>query len=157
MSRDVQHLHPLLQPLCRRHLDLASREITTARCILSFTYRSIKEQDELYLRGRDVNGRITNPKLIVTYARGGASWHNTERRGVPSSLAYDLLLVDISQKPLRSEKVEWQILGHIGLDLGLDWGVDGPRGKYDLGHFYLRGANRITLADAKSGIEPLLA
>ena len=156
MSRDILDLHPLLRPICIEHMRLFKERSPDILCILSFTWRSNKEQDELFYQGRSSSGKIVNPKLIVTNARGGQSWHNITYGDVAASLAYDLWLGDAKKKALPATDHNWQILGNIGLRLGLEWGVLlKANHRWDLGHFYLRGVNNITLAEAKSGIQPI--
>lgn len=39
-------------------------------------YRPSSEQDALYAKGRDANGNVVDKAAVVTYARGGQSYHN---------------------------------------------------------------------------------
>lgn len=41
-----------------------------------YGWRSFMEQDALYLKGRDSNLQIIQPKEVVTHAKGGESPHN---------------------------------------------------------------------------------
>src|SRR5512139_1572287 len=92
MSRDILDLHPVLRPICTRHIELFKAQCPDILCTVSFTWRSNEEQDELFYKGRSSSGRVINSKLIVTNARGGQSWHNVTAAGLAASLAYDLWL-----------------------------------------------------------------
>ena len=70
-------------------------------------YRTYKEQDALYAKGRSVPGQK------VTNARGGQSNHNF-------GLAIDVV-------PIENGKINWEtnkypIIGRIGKSVGLEWG-----------------------------------
>lgn len=138
------------------HLEDFEEKYPEVLCVLSFTWRSVEEQDALWRLGRNEAGEVVDRKKVVTNARGGASWHNITRADQPASLAYDILLMSLDRKVLPASNEMWNKLGAMGLELGLDWGVMSKKGRWDLGHFYLRGKNRITLDEAKSGIEPLV-
>ncbi len=158
MSRRMEDLHPLVRPLCLRHMALFEERYPEFLLVLSFTFRSFLEQDELFYRGRNSSGRVVDKSKVVTYARGGQSWHNVMRdEETPASLAYDLLIYDEVRKVLPGNRAAWQDLGSMGMSLGLDWGVVNDEGsRWDLGHFYLTGKNHITLAEANSGIDPVV-
>ena len=95
-------------------------------------FRSWSRQDELYAQGRTAPGRI------VTYARGGESFHNF-------GLAFDILLLDRSGRPTwDAADPGWSIAGRLGVALGLRWGGHWKRIK-DLPHFELR--NQLSLAE----------
>ncbi len=85
------------------------------------TLRTIEEQDALYAQGR------TKPGNIVTWAKGGESFHNF-------GVAFDFC-------PLVNGKLDWNNLelfkkiGTVGKSLGLEWGGDWPKPKTDLPHF----------------------
>lgn len=119
-SRDPQHLHPLLRPIYHRHLEVARK--MGLDVFNTDTFRDNEVQDHLYAQGR------TRPGAIVTNARGGESPHNTRLRGLPAALAYDLAFVRARSSSGRiiaatwDEKMPWNVLGAIGLGLGLEWG-----------------------------------
>jgi peptidoglycan L-alanyl-D-glutamate endopeptidase CwlK len=111
-----------LQPLVRR-LALA----LLAKCaeqkidlIISQGFRTIAEQNELYVRGRTVEGKI------VTQVKGGKSYHNY-------GVAFDIC-------PVKKGKAVWddyelyKKIGAIGQGLGLEWGGSWKRFK-DWPHF----------------------
>ena len=129
-DRDPAHLHPDLQPLCRRWLARCHEQAVDT--FLTHTYRSPAEQDALYALGR------TRPGKIVTHARGGKSKHNfTLPGGVPASKAFDFAV------RRRDGTLNWNAASSefraavaIGKELGLVWGGD-FRNIVDACHFEL--------------------
>ncbi len=103
-SRRIEDLHLKFQPLARRFLS----ECQTAghSLIITCGYRPMAEQDALYAQGR------TKPGKIVTYARGGQSWHNY-------GLAIDVVFVKDGKAWWDGP---WEAIGSIGEDLGMTWG-----------------------------------
>lgn len=93
-SRQIYHLHADMQwrvLACQAEWERVGLDV-----LITCTWRSPAEQDELYTQGR------TKPGRIVTRARGGQSDHNhvdpdTKR---PASLAVDFV-------PLRNGKLVW--------------------------------------------------
>ena len=74
------------------------------------TFRSSAEQDELYTHGR------TKPGPVVTWSRGGQSWHQARR-------AWDAVPM-VNGKPLwgYSDALEpWQIVVDEAERLGIEW------------------------------------
>ncbi len=84
-------------------------------------YRSIAEQDALYAQGR------TAPGNIVTWARGGQSYHNY-------GLAFDV--AGISDGNLNYY-LSWDKIGAIGKSYGFEWGGDWASPKTDRPHFQM--------------------
>lgn len=113
-SRRIEDLHPDLQPLCRtflQHCQAAGLDI-----LITCTWRSAAEQDQLYAQGR--HGQ---PGPIVTYARGGQSAHNFTIKGLPAARAFDIVPL-VAGKPMWDCKhPAWQQAGRIGTELGLNW------------------------------------
>ena len=113
----------LLKPKVKELAEKLRDECKKAGCDIIFpqTLRTIAEQDELYAQGR------TKPGKIVTWAKGGESFHNF-------GVAFDFCL-------LVNGKLDWNNLelfkkvGAIGKSLGLEWGGDWPKPKTDLPHF----------------------
>ncbi len=132
MSRSISDLHPLVQGLCRRHVAVCSAE--GIELLITSTYRSIEEQDELYAQGR------TKPGKIVTNARGGYSWHNFRA-------AYDVVPL-VGGKAVWNDLALWQRVGEAGVKVGLEWGGDWPRFK-DRPHFQWTGG--LTLKEMREG------
>ena len=129
-SRKIDDLHPDLRPLCIVFIEKAGKLGVDA--LITCTYRSNAEQDELYAQGRD------KPGNIVTRARGGQSAHNHTLDGKPASLAFDVVPM-VNGKPMWSAAhPSWQILGEIGISLGLEW-YGAPNAKFrEFPHFQLK-------------------
>ena len=145
MLRDPETLHPLLLPIYFEHM----RRMRSAGLIPVpyFFWRSKKAQDLLYESGRTMPGRL------LTYARGGQSWHNVERFGLPASLAYDLILVAVGGRDaLPDDDAAWTIAGELGEGLGLTWG--GRRRSLDMGHYQLDDRGELSLSRAMAGEDP---
>jgi hypothetical protein len=120
----LRQLHPVLAIRARCMLELC-RE---AGIVLLVTQglRTWEQQDELYAKGR------TTPPLgkqhIVTYAKGGQSYHNF-------GLALDVVVLDAHGKAnWDREHPSWKRIGDIGKSVGLAWGGDWKTLK-DLPHF----------------------
>ncbi|MCD5362779.1 M15 family metallopeptidase [Chromobacterium aquaticum] len=112
-SRKIEDLHPDLQPLCREFVRRCEAAGVTA--LITTTYRSGAEQDELYAQGR------TKPGPRVTNARAGQSAHNAMIQGKPAARAFDVVPT-IGGKPMWDAKhPHWQVMGKIGMELGLNW------------------------------------
>ena len=76
------------------------------KVVLTWGYRSIEVQNQLYAKGR------TAPGSIVTNAYGGYSWHNY-------GLAADYAFI-IDGKV--TWKGPWEVFGKIARLCGLEWG-----------------------------------
>ena len=129
-DRDPNHLHPDLQPLCRKWLARCHEQ--TVDAFLTCTYRSPADQDAEYARGRTAPGKIS------THARGGQSKHNvTLPDGTPASKAFDFA-VRRRDGTLNwnTQSSEWKAAVAIGKELGLVWGGD-FRNIVDACHFQL--------------------
>jgi peptidoglycan L-alanyl-D-glutamate endopeptidase CwlK len=112
-SRDLKDLHPRLQERVANFLRILLKE--KVDILIYCTYRSNKEQADLYAQGR------TKPGKIVTYAKPGQSKHNNTIDGKPASLAFDCVPL-VNGKPVWDAKDPvWQKLGSIGLSVGLEW------------------------------------
>lgn len=124
-SRNIYDLHPLLQPLANAFLQRC--EAAGIDILITTTFRSRQEQDQLYTLGRTVRSHVgpwdaRRPLgRIVTNAKGGQSEHNFIQHGAPASLAFDFVPL-ISGKPIWDERSPlWKQAGEIGMDLGLNW------------------------------------
>lgn len=95
-------------------------------------YRSIEQQNELYAQGRTKAGQI------VTKAKGGDSLHNY-------GLAFDVVDKD------KGYNVDWNKIGQIGKDAGLEWGGDW-KSFQDRPHFQYTGG--YSLSQVKKGSRP---
>lgn len=125
-SRKVSELDPRLQPLVAQFaLMMAEKGLAF---VITSTYRSPAEQDELFAQGR------TKPGPIVTWTRN--SKHN--RR-----LAFDIALFvdrraswDLKKDVNENEIPDYEEAGRIGEEVGLAWG--GRWTKPDYCHFELK-------------------
>ena len=145
-SRSLSYLHPNLQAAAGKALAECRTELAAigAEVLVTCTYRSGEEQDELYAQGR------TKPGRIVTWAKAGQSKHNITLNGLPAAQALDIV-------PLRHGKPVWGTGGN-GLDEdpndddtddlelwqrvagifkrhGFAWAGDWPKGKREFPHF----------------------
>lgn len=129
-SRNLNDLYPNLRILCKEFLQKANDHKIDA--LVTCTWRSNEEQEDLYALGR------TKPGKIVTRARAGQSAHNFTLNGVPASKAFDIVPL-FHGKPIWSvSHPSWAILGAIGVELGLKWyGEPGSKFK-ELPHFELK-------------------
>jgi peptidoglycan L-alanyl-D-glutamate endopeptidase CwlK len=127
-SRRIEDLHPILRPLAVQFIaDCVAEGI---RVIITCTYRSPEEQDELYAQGR------TKPGRKVTNAKAGQSEHNTQLNGTPAARAFDIAIKDSTGKlNWDAHHRHWKRAGEIGKALGLVWGGDWKI--RDLPHFEL--------------------
>jgi peptidoglycan L-alanyl-D-glutamate endopeptidase CwlK len=105
--RNIKTLHPDLQPLATKLIELAVGEGINAKVISGL--RSYQEQDELYAQGR------TKPGNIVTKAKGGQSWHNF-------GTAFDIGIFSKDDRTYYGESKDYRRCGAIGEMLGLEWG-----------------------------------
>lgn len=102
----------LLHPKIREEVNKIYKEICDALepksgCRFAYTLRTIKEQDALYAQGR------TKPGKIVTWAKGGQSYHNY-------GLAIDIVLLgDFDGNGVK--EVSWDILKDYDGDHMSDW------------------------------------
>lgn len=96
--------------------------------------RTFKEQDILYLEGRDAAGNVVDASAVVTNAKGGMSYHNY-------GVAGDIVFKDSKGNWTWDIKDEmWAKLGLIGQTAGLDWGIKINKTKLDEDHFqYTKG------------------
>jgi len=106
MSASKKGLDPqFAKKLIAFEIALAKRDI---KVIMTWGYRSVEEQDDLYAKGR------TAPGSKVTNARGGYSWHNFR-------LAADYAFVIDGKVTWNGP---WETFGRIARQCGLEWGGD---------------------------------
>ncbi|MNU44069.1 Peptidoglycan L-alanyl-D-glutamate endopeptidase CwlK precursor [compost metagenome] len=141
-SRDLAHLHPDLQPLCRLFLERCKEAGMSV--FITQTFRSADYQNSLYAQGRTQAqlaavglGHVpAEPsKPLVTNARGGSSEHNATLNGAPASRAFDIAFMR-DGKASWSDLEPWSQAGALGRALGLEWGGDWKSFK-DRPHFQL--------------------
>jgi len=101
------------------------------------TYRSDREQAELFAQGR------TKPGRIVTHASAGQSMHNDNHGGHPASNAADYYPIDhgkLMDNKTDTELAVWNRLGEIAEACGLEWGGRWKAPKTDMPHVQLNRA-----------------
>jgi hypothetical protein len=156
-DRDPAHLHPLIQPLCSRHQEIALDH--GLRTQLIETHRPEADQLAAWRVGRDEHDRVIGQ--TITNARPGQSWHGIEfPGGRPASLAYHLAIwrpggfVGLGRPagpgdPMdRATELLYEALAEIGISLGL---VAGARwSRRDWMHFELHpnGATLMQVMEA---------
>jgi peptidoglycan LD-endopeptidase CwlK len=91
-------------------------------------YRSFAEQNLLYTKGRNSQGKIVELSKVVTYAKGGYSWHNY-------GLAIDVVFKLKNGNWTWDNSKPWAELGRLGVKLGFEWGGNWGSGKTDRPHF----------------------
>jgi peptidoglycan L-alanyl-D-glutamate endopeptidase CwlK len=112
-SRKISDLHPKMQSLYAAF----DHEMKKADIdyIVTCTYRSNDEQNDLYRDGR------TEPGNIITNAQGGESAHNFTIDGKPAALAFDIAIFRNGKLDWNAKNPGWQSAGQLGLIVGLDW------------------------------------
>jgi peptidoglycan L-alanyl-D-glutamate endopeptidase CwlK len=141
MSRELRHLHPLVQTICLRHQEKAANR--GLNVVLISTYRDETEQKKLFMKGRDVNGKVVYPEEVVTNAPPGSSYHGVAYpSGTPASLAYHLALirpgglVGFGEEMGEAGVFLYSAIGVLGEGLGVTWG--GRWRMRDYTHFEFR-------------------
>lgn len=104
-SRKLEDLHPIVQKKAEQFKE--GCEAAGLDILIYCTYRSGKEQDELYEQGR------TKPGSIVTNARAGESLHNWR-------CAFDFVPM-VGGKPQWNDKALYLKAGIIAESVGLEW------------------------------------
>lgn len=133
-SRKIEDLHPVVQELCRKHIDACAARGVTIQ--VTNTLRDAEYQAYLYSLGRTKPGDIvTNMKLIGPHGFG---------------LAYDIVPV-VDGKAVWDNNKLWAIAGEEGKKLGLTWGGDW-KSIVDKPHFEYTGG--LTAADLRAGKRP---
>lgn len=110
----------LLHPKLRAEAAEIFKEIDAAvkGCMITFTLRTIAEQDALYAQGR------TKPGAIVTKAKGGLSYHNY---GLALDIAFirnGKLSYDMKADLDGDGKSDWSEVVQIFKQHGWEWGGD---------------------------------
>lgn len=128
-SRKLSDLHPDLRVLATKFMlecNSAGLDI-----LITCTYRSGQEQDELYAQGR------TKPGKKVTNAKAGQSKHNSTLNGTPASRAFDIVPMVGGKPQWAASHPHWKLAGEIGERCGLEWAGRWTRFK-EFPHFQLR-------------------
>lgn len=128
-SRQIEALHPTLQPIARQFL--AQCQAEGLDILVTCTYRSPAEQALEYAKGR------TAPGPITTYAKPGQSKHNNELDGKPAALAFDIVPMENGKCQWSKACPAWLKAASIGKKLGLEWAGDWVSFK-EYPHFQMR-------------------
>ncbi|MCM3446215.1 M15 family metallopeptidase [Bacillus velezensis] len=122
-------LHPLVKQNAELLQTAALKKGITV--VITEGFRSIEEQNELYRQGRSKKGNI------VTYAKGGESYHNY---GLAIDFALQKkdgsLIWDMTYDGNRNGTPDWLEVVSIAKTLGFDWGGDW-RGFKDYPHLQM--------------------
>jgi peptidoglycan L-alanyl-D-glutamate endopeptidase CwlK len=151
-SKSLNDLCPKARNKARAFLAYCTRQGIAV--VVTCTYRSIAEQNALYLQGRDslqeVNlaRRLINlppiPKednKIITRARGGESYHQYW-------VAFDVVPVENGKAIWSTTHPVWHILGAIAEACGLEWAGRWKRNQ-EFCHFQFTGG--LTINDFRNG------
>lgn len=98
-----------------------------------------EDQNALYGLGRekqDGQWVITNPRKIVTFAKGGESYHNFGLALDSCFMGKDPYLATI---PIKDSIFLWAEYGRMCKEIGLTWGGDWKRPKTDRPHCEVAG------------------
>lgn len=126
-DRNLDHLHPLLEPFCKQLL--AECAAAGINAMVTFTWRSPDEQNALYAKGRTTSGPI------VTNATSDKSKHCYTINGSPAAKAFDIAIKnDAGEIITDGSDSHYHRVGAMGKILGLTWGGD-FRNLKDSGHF----------------------
>lgn len=126
MSKDIAELLPIVREKAAQLIGLC--KTGGIDILVTSTYRSIQEQDEIYAQGR------TKPGAIISNAKGGQSFHNWR-------VAFDVVPL-VGGKATWDDHELWERIGKIGEVVGLEWGgrwtgfVDKPHFQFTQGYSY---------------------
>lgn len=115
-------LHPIVEEKKEELIEKA-KDIGIS-VIITDGFRSAEEQDAIYQRGRETEG------TIVTYAKGGESYHNY---GLAIDFALqtddDNIIWDLEYDGNQNGESDWMEVVEIAKELGFSWGGDFTRFK----------------------------
>lgn len=137
-------LHPIVKERSKQLIQQAADKGIVM--VLTDGFRSAHEQDRLYEKGRTTAGNI------VTYAKGGESYHNF-------GLAIDFALKtpngdviwDMEYDGNKNAKADWAEVVDMAKALGFEWGGDWENFQ-DFPH--LQMGFGLTIADLQNGQRP---
>ncbi|WP_439330845.1 M15 family metallopeptidase [Neobacillus piezotolerans] len=137
-------LHPSVREKADELVALAAKKGIRIQLIEGF--RTAEEQDRLYAQGRTEIGQV------VTYARGGESYHNY-------GLAVDFALTkedgsliwDMGHDMNGNARPDWEEVATLAKGLGFEWGGDWEQFK-DYPH--LQMSFGLSISDLKRGKRP---
>lgn len=131
-AQRLGQLHPIVGVRGHSMLELCAH--AGVSLLVTQAVRTWEEQDKLYAQGRTAEG------AIVTYAKGGESFHNY-------GLAFDIVVLDsIGKMDWDASHPGWTQAAQLGKSAGLEWGGDWK--KKDRPHFQYTGGLKI--ADCKT-------
>lgn len=127
----ISLLHPdVREEALDIYKEICTRLTGNTICRFAFTLRTIAEQDALYAQGR-----TKKEGAIVTYARGGQSYHNY-------GLAIDIVFLVDKDKNGTYETASW--------DINTDWDKDGVAEWKEVDYvFNMHGWKGLYKADGK--------
>lgn len=132
----IKLLHPALrEEALELYTEICNKLSNNVQCRFTHTLRTDKEQDALYAQGR------TKPGKVVTWAKGGESYHNY-------GFAIDVcLLVDLNGDGIKEaswdnikdydgdHQSDWREIVEVFLKYGWEWGGNWNKPKTDTPHF----------------------
>ncbi|WP_031547453.1 M15 family metallopeptidase [Salinicoccus luteus] len=109
-----------LHPVVAERAEILRQRAAAIGIVIRFTdgFRSFEEQDALYTQGR------TEPRYIVTNAKGGQSYHNY---GLAVDYAIEVgphVIWDIEYDGNGNSRSDWFEVAQIAKELGFTWGGD---------------------------------
>ncbi len=107
-SRNIDDLVENARSRCKAWVETCRAH--SIEILVYCTFRPASEQDELYAQGR------SRPGPVVTWARGGQSWHQARR-------AWDAVPM-VAGKPLwgfSTQLAPWQVYIDEAERLGIEW------------------------------------
>lgn len=124
--------------------------------------RSWKESQDLYNKGRNEKGEVVDPKLVVTRALPGMSYHNY---GIACDFCLDKDLDKAGLQPdwdLKSYKILGEEAVRLGLEAGVFWKgfVDAPHIQLPLNLLGISGISvlrSLYLKRGEAGIKEFLS
>ncbi|MBB6454063.1 peptidoglycan L-alanyl-D-glutamate endopeptidase CwlK [Salirhabdus euzebyi] len=110
-------LHPIVEEKTDKLVEQAKN--IGINILITHDFRTVEEQDKLYDRGRTAEGNI------VTYAKGGTSYHNY---GLAIDFAIKLedgsVIWDMEYDGNQNGQSDWLEVVAIAKELGFEWGGD---------------------------------
>ncbi len=125
-------LHPILQNKAKKLIRLGKEKCNLEINIYS-GFRSFAAQEAIYAQGR------TAPGKVISNARGGESFHNY-------GLGFDFAILKPGSKEIEwnsradvdnDQKPDYEEIGKLGEDLGMEWGARFTNMKGDWGHLQM--------------------
>ncbi len=131
-NNNIAKIHSKLKPLAFKFINVLDKNHNIK--IRAYQgLRTFEEQNELYKKGRDDEGKTVDKKKIITNAKGGQSYHNF-------GLAIDV--VEIKEGKALWKNENWELIGKVGKECGFGWGgdwsgfVDKPHFEYTMNYSY---------------------